>query len=301
MIEVVQGHLLNQRLEEVIRVSEKQLILISPYIRLHHRNVDALNTLKQRPEVEVTVCFGKADGKYEKSFHPDALSLLKELPNITIVYEERLHAKFYANERASLFTSMNLYDFSADNNIEVGVYASDDSRAGRSLASEGLKYFKEVISNAVKVYERTPSFEKNILGVFGRKYAGSTTNLDVLQTPPEESKFTRAEKAVVNPSFESDNQEKQEVCETKKDPVLEPLMGYCIRSGTPIPFNIEEPMTPKAFKSWARFEDSDYEEKFCHFSGEESKGRTSMAKPIMKKNWKKAVKAWETATGSATL
>ena len=70
----------------------------------HHRTVDALKSLKTRPEVQVTVCFGKADGVYER-VPPDALALLKELPNIRIVYEERLHAKFYGNDEASLITS----------------------------------------------------------------------------------------------------------------------------------------------------------------------------------------------------
>lgn len=35
-------------------------------------------------------------------------------------------------------------------------------------------------------------------------------------------------------------------------------------------------------------EDPDYKEKYCHFSGEPSNGETSVNKPILKKNWKKA-------------
>ena len=101
MIEVVQGHILNERLDEIIRNATERLMLVSPYIRLHHRTVDALKLLKQTPEIRLTVCFGKAEGQYEKSFHADALVLLKEMPNIRIVYEERLHAKFYANDNAS--------------------------------------------------------------------------------------------------------------------------------------------------------------------------------------------------------
>ena len=43
-----------------------------------------------------------------------------------------------------------------------------------------------------------------------------------------------------------------------------------------------------AFKSWSKYGDSEYIEKFCHFSGEPSNGETSVSRPIMKKNWKKA-------------
>ena len=111
----------------------RALMLVSPYIRLHHRTVDALKLLKQTPEIRLTVCFGKAEGQYEKSFTPMRLCY-EGMPNIRIVCRERLHAKFYANDNASLFTSMNLYDYSVDNNIEAGVFAADESRSGRKLA-----------------------------------------------------------------------------------------------------------------------------------------------------------------------
>jgi phosphatidylserine/phosphatidylglycerophosphate/cardiolipin synthase-like enzyme len=64
--------------------------------------------------------------------------------------------------------------------------------------------------------------------------------------------------------------------------------GYCIRTGVEIPFDIEKPMSYEAFKSWSKYGDPEYAEKFCHFSGETSNGETSVNKPILKKNWKKA-------------
>jgi hypothetical protein len=64
--------------------------------------------------------------------------------------------------------------------------------------------------------------------------------------------------------------------------------GFCIRTGVSIPFNLEKPMSYEAFKSWSKYSDPDYAEKFCHFSGEPSNGDTSVSRPILKKNWKKA-------------
>jgi phosphatidylserine/phosphatidylglycerophosphate/cardiolipin synthase-like enzyme len=64
--------------------------------------------------------------------------------------------------------------------------------------------------------------------------------------------------------------------------------GFCIRTGVQIPFNIEKPMIFDAFKSWSKYGDPEYPEKFCHFSGEPSNSETSVSKPILKKNWKKA-------------
>lgn len=64
--------------------------------------------------------------------------------------------------------------------------------------------------------------------------------------------------------------------------------GYCIRTGVEIPFNVEKPLSYEAYKAWNEFGDPDYPEKFCHFTGEPSKGETSVSRPILKKNWKKA-------------
>jgi hypothetical protein len=64
--------------------------------------------------------------------------------------------------------------------------------------------------------------------------------------------------------------------------------GYCIRTGVKIPFNVEKPLSYDAYKEWNKYGDPDFPEKFCHFSGEPSNGETSVNKPIMKKNWKKA-------------
>ncbi len=64
--------------------------------------------------------------------------------------------------------------------------------------------------------------------------------------------------------------------------------GFCIRTGIEIPFDIDKPMSYDAFKSWSKYKDSEYAEKFCHFSGEPSEGDTSVSRPILKRNWKKA-------------
>ena len=65
-------------------------------------------------------------------------------------------------------------------------------------------------------------------------------------------------------------------------------IGYCIRTGEKINFTPDRPLSDSAYKSWSRYKDKDYKEKYCHYSGEPSNGETSFAKPILSKNWKKA-------------
>lgn len=62
--------------------------------------------------------------------------------------------------------------------------------------------------------------------------------------------------------------------------------GYCIRTGVEITFNPDRPLSIKAFNIWAQFEDYNYPEKYCHFTGELSNGETCYGKPILKKNWR---------------
>jgi phosphatidylserine/phosphatidylglycerophosphate/cardiolipin synthase-like enzyme len=64
--------------------------------------------------------------------------------------------------------------------------------------------------------------------------------------------------------------------------------GYCIRTGVKIPFDAKNPLCKEALKSWNKYKDPTYKEKYCHFTGEPSFGETSVEFPIMKKNWKKA-------------
>lgn len=80
----------------------------------------------------------------------------------------------------------------------------------------------------------------------------------------------------------------KKVAEIKTSKSSEKQNGYCIRTGAEIPFNVEKPMTYDAFKSWNKYGDIEYPEKFCHFTGEPSNGETTVSRPILKKNWKKA-------------
>jgi hypothetical protein len=59
-------------------------------------------------------------------------------------------------------------------------------------------------------------------------------------------------------------------------------------TGVKIPFNTEKTLSPEAFKALNKYGDVNNPVKFCHYSGESSNGETSVAKPILKKNWKKA-------------
>jgi hypothetical protein len=61
--------------------------------------------------------------------------------------------------------------------------------------------------------------------------------------------------------------------------------GHCIRCDANISFNIEQPLCEKCYKSWSKYSDPLYEEKFCHVCGKENK--SSFEKPVCYSCYKK--------------
>lgn len=132
--------------EKLIRNSKNRLILISPYIDLDARIQDALSEKMELHNFELLVLFGKNENNYLKSIKKNSLEFLKKFPNIEIRYSERLHAKFYQNDSEYIITSLNLYDYSLANNIEVGVRCE---YAYTGLVGKALNVTGDLVSKGI--------------------------------------------------------------------------------------------------------------------------------------------------------
>lgn len=282
MNKFVQGSELNFALERLIKNANETLLLISPYIKLHSRIRDQLKLKKNFPELKISIVYGKSEKGANRICEED-LKLFRELPNIEICYEKNLHAKYYANENEGLITSMNLYDFSQNNNIEVGVLSDVPNRVlsginnivgNADVDGEAYLFFSDVLSNAYPVFRKKAEFEKKLLG-FKTNYTGSVIEIDVIDHYHDNKK----EQFVGFKSYQKPPLEQKIVAQQ---------MGFCIRYGDKIPFNISKPYCEKAYNSWAKFGNDEYPEKFCHFTGEKTDGFTCYANPILKKNWREA-------------
>lgn len=272
MSRFITGSELNSEIEKLIKEAAYDLIFVSPYIKLHDRLKDELKSNPNRNELKVTVVFGKNEDKVSKSLAIEELDFFKMFPNLEIRYERRLHAKYYANEFSSILTSMNLYDFSIDKNIEFGVLSEKNSILKNKLDSESIGYFSKVIDNAEVVFRQEAIIKKS-LGGLKKSFEGIKIIEDNIAEYYNTSRPS-ANKQGFKPSLKS-----------KEVP-----SGFCIRSGVRIEFNPKMPMSNKAYQSWTKFKNKDYPEKFCHFSGESSNGETSFNRPILRKNWKEASK-----------
>lgn len=283
MAKFISGNELNAKLDEIIKNAYRQLILVSPYIKLHSRLKDELQNKAKDDKLKITVLFGKNEEDMVKSMQQADFEFFKGFPNIEIRYNSRLHAKYYANDDTGLVTSMNLYDFSQNNNIEAGILVKGTFLDMVGLGSgdvdlDAADYFKGVIDKSEPMYRNIPRYEKKILG---SKYVSSDVEIDKLSDSYSKTRTTPAS-AYTKGTVYTTNKSIQ------PNQVQQPNMGFCIRTGKQIPFNPKRPFTDEAYQSWARFGNDDFPEKFCHFSGEPSNGETTKAKPILRKNWGKA-------------
>jgi hypothetical protein len=191
MAKFLTGNELNSELEKLFERADEQIILISPYIKLHDRFISTLRAKKDNPKVEIIIVFGKNEEDLSKSMKQEDFNFFKEFPNIQIRYEKRLHAKYYANETSAILTSMNLYNFSQDNNIEAGVMTKATLLS--SLASNlmtnvtgedsfdrtAFLYFSRVIEQSELLFKKNPEFESSMFGLT-KKYLSSKIELDKL-------------------------------------------------------------------------------------------------------------------------
>lgn len=239
------------------------------------RFMDILQNKKGEHKLFITIVFGKNEENLSKSFSRDEFDYFKDFLNIEIKYNPRLHAKYYANESAALLSSMNLIDYSQNNNIEFGIlhevsFIGNLTGIGEKIDRDAFEYFNQVINNSKSLYKRTPVYEDKFMGIT-KKYSHSDIELDEL-TGKLGIKSTFTKTSISKPG-RGDNH-----------------IGYCIRTGEEIPFNPDRPLSESAYKSWSKYKDKNYKEKYCHYSGEPSHGETSFAHPIMKKHLKEVLR-----------
>jgi len=254
MARFLKGFELNTSVENILRDAKSILWIISPYIKLHHKYKDVLRGHINNDKLQMTLVFGKNDGDMKKSFPKEEIDFFLQFPNIEIRYEKRLHAKFYANDESSIITSMNLYDYSQDNNIEAGVLMDTPFlnmlTRTKTTDIDSMEYFDEVIANSELLFKKEPQYSEGLLG-FGKKYQKSIV---------KENKIEE----LINLKREVLKLEKQND-------------GFCIKCGTKIPLKPTVPYCRTCYSDWKKVNNKTHQEKYCHICGVSTK--SSLAIP----------------------
>jgi hypothetical protein len=288
MAEFFTGEQLDDKLTNIIWEARKELIILSPFIRLDEYCKKIFSKLKNNPDLEIILVFGKNEGETQRSLNQSDLDFFKDFDNIVIIYCNNLHGKYYSNESEALLTSLNLLGQSMTGNVEYGIAFPNSKLSLDKLYSDSMDATNEVIKNNPCVFVKRPVYKKTNLGL-SRKFVNSIVLLDETNALYRNRDF---EKKFYNDfeyeMFETDLKPRREdfnlVEETKSkhnDRNHYEESGFCIRSGKRIPFNPDRPFSYESFQTWANFQDSDYPEKYCHRTGKISHGNTSMRNPIL--------------------
>jgi hypothetical protein len=136
MVEFLETTGVTAALRKLILDTKLYLYLISPYVQLSDRSKELLKEVDSVPGIKITF-FCRKDGKISM----DDLNFLQmKLQNVQVYEIKNLHAKCYLNENTAIITSMNLYQFSQENNREMGIKVEK---------SDGVVYdaiYKEIMS-----------------------------------------------------------------------------------------------------------------------------------------------------------
>lgn len=297
MSQFLTGKELGDRVYDIIWDAEKTLLIVSPYIKLDDYFKKLFNHHEGNPKLHIVLVFGKNEMNVKRSMRIEDFDFFKKFPNVSIIYVPNLHAKYYGNEKKGVITSINLYDYSFENNIEFGVYSEQNIMNRISSSTSDLDAWNkctEIAFNNEVVYAKRPVYKNKKLVInFGKDYLKSEVLIDATEKFYGKGESTlKTEKRLGDfpESLDYDEQHKtrperewkETTTKEKVNNSTEPItttsdvrrIGYCIRTGEEIEFNPEKPLSNKAFKMWNKYGDKDYQEKFCHYSGEPSNGET---------------------------
>ena len=290
MADFFTGKALDEKLTDIIWKANKELIILSPFIRLDEYCKKIFSRLKNSPELEIILVFGKNEGETQRSLNQDDLEFFKDFENIVIIYCNNLHAKYYSNENEALLTSLNLLGKSMTGNVEYGISFPNSKLTIDKLYSDSMNSTNEVIKSNPCVFVKRPLYKKTNLGLskkhLGHKVLFDETNA-LYRNRNFEQKFYndfdyqlfQNDTKPTREEFQSVNEPKGRNQDYNKNNNSD--LGYCIRTGNRIPFDPSRPFSYEAYQSWVIFENWDYPEKYCHKTGTFSNGRTSMANPIL--------------------
>ena len=228
----------SHHLERIIKNTKVQLLLICPFLNFNQRVRDELED-QDKLKRDIRVVYGKRELDLKES---------EWLANTRIrtSFREHLHAKCYMNESQALITSMNLYEFSQQNNDEMGILVS---------AEEDPKLYRDIKNEAERIIRMSKEVEIRV-------------------TPVEDSDndITRGKKDAPVRS-----KPQREPAGNGRQASL-PEFGFCLRCGAEIPCVLDRPYCNSHYRSWAKYKNESFEEKHCHVCGTEHS--TSMAKPL---------------------
>jgi len=198
-----------------------------------------------------------------------------------------LHAKIYLFDESVIVSSMNLYDFSQQNSIELSVLIDNPPMIAEIKDFVTNHIIAKATSTAEHVKTGKENWKKGFCILCGKQIEYPPHGRPVCyecykaeqsgeqpSTPVKSKASSKDSKLQVN--AKSSLQTFGEALETTLSR-LGSDEGFCIRCATPIENDPNRPLCNDCYIKWAEYKNPNYVEKYCLACGE--KARTSYAKP----------------------
>jgi len=231
------NHQIQSEIIDIIKDAKDYCFVVSPYYQPWHQLVKALELAAVE---EKRIFFLFRDDQHENR---DIRALNEEF-GFDVFFIKNLHAKLYLNEREGLISSMNLYDYSKENNFEIA-YKITSSHEAREIAKS------VILGEMLKVWAT---------GCLRGRYIAELEN--------DEFEPGRPKKKAISQAYNNANTHSNRHQED----------AYCIRCRERIPGNVNKPYCQGDFQVWSQYQNYEYVESYCHRCGKPSE--TSMGKPL---------------------
>jgi hypothetical protein len=256
MITIIKDYETEGKLLGQIDGTQKDCILVTPYVQLWDRAKDALERAINIRGVSVAAYIRKPDSEKDKEKVDQISREFKKL-GIGLSVVPNLHAKIYAFDKSVIVSSMNLYDFSRTNSIELSVLIDDEA-----LVAEVKGYINDHVIRKSEPLS-----------------AESKKSDESYNVQPAKPQIAAPAKTAGEKVFSSLSGLAAGLAKTIGDTLnrLGGEQGTCIRCGASIKNDPYYPLCGDCYKKWAVFKNADYTERYCLACGKASK--TSYSKP----------------------
>jgi hypothetical protein len=240
---------------ELMKSTERELFIISPYLKISQMMKNYLASTDQK-NIPINIIY-RSDFK----INDEDLAFFKQLNNLKLYHCENLHTKCFLNENMGIISTMNLHEHSQTHNWEMGIRFSKNNDS-------------EIYSDVAK--------ELKLMGPHLKADSLSRT-----MEKPQTRSISSTQRSVHKPT-EAPNKGLL----TKLLDTVTGEAGYCIRCGKGLPkFNLQKPYCDHCYANWAKYKNPQYKEKFCHACGSSTtKSPISFEKPICKNCYKEYYK-----------
>lgn len=148
-MKIVNPNEIGAKISTLVAEATEKVILVSPYVSIHEWKKICIN-------LEKAISKGIKVELYYRELNSDNKNKLEEL-GISLFEVKGLHTKLYFNDNRVIVSSMNLYEYSDLNSIDLAINYEDPTEYD-SLYS----YFEKYIKGAVTPVERIQKFEENV-------------------------------------------------------------------------------------------------------------------------------------------